>query len=441
MSTLETPPRAVASRWAWFLEVAPVPALRLTRKAGTSREFPKLWGASAASNLGDGIWLVAAPLLAASLTDNPAYVAGATFAQRVPWLVFPLVSGTLADRFDRRRIMILAALFRAVLVGALGGAVVFGWVSIPLLYVMLFLISSGETLFDTSAQAILPDIVSKNVLSRANARLIGTRSVTNQFVGPPLGGWLYAVAAAVPFLSGAAGLAVAATLLSWLHGPFPARHRSGATLAGFRADITDGIRWLWRQRLLRTVSIAMALLNLTLVAQVAIMVLFARDRLGLDAEGYGLLLTAYGVGGVLGGLVADRVLMLTGEAAYLRIAIIVETVVPAALALSANALAVGVILAMFGLHAVVWGAVLTSVRQELTPRRLQGRVAGVQALLESGTAAPGALLGGWLAVRYGLTAPFWLGAITGLLLIPYVWPACSDAELAAARTTIEPSDA
>jgi MFS family permease len=424
-----------------LLEPEAVAAPQLTRQVGTSREFPKLWGAGAASNLGDGIWLVAAPLLAASLTDSAAHVAGATFVQRLPWLLFPLVSGTLADQFDRRRIMIMAALFRAVLVGALGAAVLFGWVSIPVLYAMLFLIAAGETLFDTSAQGILPDIVSKDALSRANARLMGARTVANQFVGPPLGGWLYAVSAAVPFLSGAAGLAIAATLLSWLRGPFPARHHSSATLAGIRTDIAEGIGWLWRQRLLRTVSVAMALLNLTLVAQVAIMVLFARDRLGLDAKGYGLLLTAYGVGGVLGGLVADRVLLVTGETAYLRIAIIVETLVPAALALSANALAAGVILVMFGLHAVVWGAVLTSVRQELTPHRLQGRVAGVQALLEYGTAAPGALLGGWLATRYGLTAPFWLGAITGLLLIPYVWSACSDSELALARAAIEPADA
>ena len=410
------------------------------RQAVPSREFPKLWGASAVSNLGDGIWLVAGPLLAASLTDNPAHVAGATFVQRIPWLIFPLVSGALADRLDRRRVIIIAALFRALLVGALGGTILFGWISIPLLYAMLFLITSGETLFDTSAQGVLPDIVPKDALPRANARLMGARVVTNQFVGPPLGAWLYAVAAALPFLSGAAALMVAATLLAWLRGPFSARHRSGATLSGFRADIAEGIRWLWRQRLLRTVSIAMALLDLTLVAQVAIMVLFARDRLGLDAEGYGLLLAAYGVGGILGGLIADRVLMLTGEATYLRIAIVIECVVPAALALTADALTAGVILAMFGLHAIIWGAVLTSVRQELTPRRLQGRAAGVQALLESGTAAPGALLGGWLAVRYGLTAPFWLGAITGLLLIPYVWPACSDAELAAARAAVEPAD-
>src|SRR5688572_12791360 len=105
---------------------------------GLGPEFRKLWAASAASNLGDGIALVAAPLLAASLTRDPALVAGLALAQRIPWLLFPLLSGALADRLDRRRAMVAVEVGRAALIGSLGLAVLRDLATIPLLYVVFF---------------------------------------------------------------------------------------------------------------------------------------------------------------------------------------------------------------------------------------------------------------------------------------------------------------
>ena len=402
-------------------------------RGGLGAEFRKLWAASAASNLGDGVWLVAAPLLAATLTRDPALVAGLAFAQRLPWLLFPLLSGALADRLDRRRAMVAVAAFRAALVGTLGIAVLFGWASLPILYVIFFLIATGETLFDTSAAAVLPAVVPRERLPKANARLAGTWTVTNQFVGPPLGGLLFATAAGVPFLLGAGGLALAASLLASLRGSFKAARGESHPPGGLRAEIGEGVRWLWRHQLLRTVALAMGLLNLTLVAQVSIMVLFAEDRLRLGPEGYGALLTAYGVGGMLGSLIAERVLAQLGGSRYLRLAIAVEAAVPAAIALSGSPFVVGALLALFGVHAVVWGTLLASLRQELTPARLRGRVASVHALIEHGTAAPGALLGGFLATHFGLVAPFWLGAFVGALLIPLTWSAFSEESVRSAR--------
>ena len=409
-------------------------------RRGLGPEFRKLWAASAVSNLGDGVWLVGAPLLAAALTRDPALVAGIAFAQRLPWLLFPLLSGALADRLDRRRTMVAVATFRAALVGALGLAVLLGLASMPLLYVIFFLIATGETLFDTSAAAVVPAVVPRADLARANARLGGTWTVANQFVGPPLGGFLFSTAASFPFLLGAGGLAAAAGLLTALRGSFKAVRKEGAPRGDLRGEIAEGVRWLWRHRLLRTIALSMALLNLTLVAQVSIMVLFAEERLGLGPEGYGALLTAYGVGGVLGSFVADRVLARLGASTYLRLAIVIEAATPAAIALSGSPLVVGAVLVLFGVHAIVWGALLTSLRQELTPDRLRGRVGSVHALIEYGTAAPGALLGGLLATRFGLTAPFWLGATTGVLLIPFVWSTFSQAAVSAARRGAEQSE-
>ena len=305
---------------------------RLTRPQGGG--FRALWLATASSNLGDGVALVAAPLLAATLTGDPAAIAGLTFAQRLPWLLFPLLGGALADRLDRRRLMVAVACARAALVAILAAALLTERVSLPLLYAVFFLLSSGETLFDTAAATILPALVPQEGLPRANARLSAALTVTNQFVGPPLGGALFAAAVALPFLVGAGGLAAAAALLLTLRGTFRAPADQTTEGTGLRAEVAEGFRWLWRNALLRTLALALATLNLTLVAQNAIMILYARERLGLDARGFGLLLTTYGLGGIAGGLVAGPLNDRFSAGSLLRFALTVEMLVPAALALT-----------------------------------------------------------------------------------------------------------
>jgi MFS family permease len=408
----------------------------LFRLASRSSAFGKLWTASTVSNLGDGVWLVAAPLLAATLTQDPARIAGLAVAQRAPWLLFGLLGGALADRFDRRRTMIAVALVRGLLVATLAVALLLGRTTLVQLYAVFFLIAIGETLFDTAAVAIIPSLVPRDQLARANARMAGVWTVTNQFVGPPLGGALFALAAPAPFLVGAIGLAGSTLIVAAIHGSFaPARDDAAATSrTSLRVEIAEGVRWLWGDRLLRTLAIVLAALNVAVAAQAAIMVLVAEQRLGLSPGGYGLLLTAYGVGGVIGSLSAERILTRIGDAACLRLALLVEAAAPAVIALTHSPWIVGLALAGFGVHATVRGALTTTLQQGLTPDRLRGRVGSVTMLLEYGTAAPGALIGGWLAARYGLTAPFWLGVAVGLAMIPFAWPVFADASLRRART-------
>ncbi|MGI8855331.1 MAG: MFS transporter [Thermomicrobiales bacterium] len=402
-------------------------------RSGLGREFGKLWAASAFSYLGDSVALVAAPLLAATLTRDPARVAGLVFAQRLPWLLFALLSGALVDRLDRRRTMMAVALCRAALIGCLGVAVLLGRATLPLLYAVFFLLSTGDTLFDIAAVTVLPAVVPPESLPRANARLAGVRTITSQFAGPPLSGFLFATALALPFLFGAGGLAAAAVLIVALRGTFRVARADNAGPANLRVEIMQGIGWLWRHRLLRTIALALALLDMTLLAQNAIMVLFVQERLGLGATGYGILLTTYGLGGVLGSLIAHRVITWLGPSRILRIAICIEAGTPAVIALSHTPYLVGAAFAIFGCHAIVWGALLTSLRQELTPAGLRGRVESAFEFIGAIGTAPGALLGGLLASGLGLTAPFWLGAIVGVLLIPLVWSTFSDATIAAAK--------
>ena len=170
------------------------------RTRGLGPDFAKLWTANAVSNLGDGVTLVAGPLLAASLTRDPRLVAGLAVAQRLPWLLFSLVSGALVDRLDRRLLMVRVDAARCVAVGLLGVAVLADAASLPLLYVVFFALGTAETLFDNAAVSILPAVVPRAQLARANGRLLGAQMVANELVAPPLGGLLFAAAAAVPFL-------------------------------------------------------------------------------------------------------------------------------------------------------------------------------------------------------------------------------------------------
>ena len=402
-------------------------------RSGLGPEFRKLWAASAVSNLGDGVALVAAPLLAAALTHDPALVAGLAFAQRLPWLLFALLSGALADRLDRRRAMAAVGACRAALIGALGIAVLLDRTSLPLLYAVFFLLSAGETLFDTASATVLPAVVPRDRLPEANARLSGTLTVANHFVGKPLGGLLFAVAAALPFLLGAGGLAAAAALVLALRGTFKVERVEGTPPAALRAEIAAGVRWLWRHRLLRTLALTLAFLDVTLVAWDSVLVLVARERLGIGEAGYGVFLMTHAGGAVLGSLVAGRIIARLGAGRVLRIGLFVEVATPAAIALSSGPLLAGAALAIFGCHALIWGALLTSLRQELTPNLLRGRVESVYRLLAYGGAAPGPLLGGLLAARFGLAAPFWFAAIATALLIPLVWSTFSEATVAAAR--------
>jgi hypothetical protein len=176
---------------------------------GLGPGFARLWTANAVSNLGDGVTLVAGPLLAASLTRDPRLVAGLAVAQRLPWLLFSLVSGALVDRLDRRLVMVRVDAARAVVVGLLGVAVLADAATLPLLYAIFFALGTAETLFDNAAVSILPAVVPTDQLSRANGRLLGAQMVANELVAPPLGGWLFAAAAAVPFLVDAGSFAAA----------------------------------------------------------------------------------------------------------------------------------------------------------------------------------------------------------------------------------------
>src|SRR6478672_3784687 len=306
--------------------------------------FARLWTAGAVSNLGDGVVLAAMPLLAASLSDSPTVVALVATAGTLPWLLFSLVGGAIADRTDRRRAMSVVDGMRFVAMGALGFALLAGVESIALLVIVSFALGMAETVFDNASQAILPSLVPDDLLETANGRLEGAQIVTNQFVGPPLGAWLFGLAVSAPFFLDAASFALAALLALTLRGSFrPERELQGTTV---RSDIAEGVRWLVRHRVLRTLAIALGVINFVGLAAMTILVLYAENVLHLTKLQYGLLFTVEAAGALLGSLVAARISARLGPGTTLATAIAISAASFLVPVVWANAIAVAASLAL-----------------------------------------------------------------------------------------------
>jgi MFS family permease len=393
-------------------------------------DFAKLWLAQGVSNLGDGVYLTALPLLAATLTRDPFAVSAVIFAEWLPWLLFGLVAGALLDRWDRRRVMWTVDAARLVVVGGLAAAVLVGWASIPLLMLIGFLLGTGQTLVDTGSQALIPALVSRDPgrLERANGRLLGTQVVTQQLAGPPAGGFLFSVASWIPFAVDAVSFGASSALVAAIPGRRAAHSTGEASATGrrtsLRREIAEGLRWLFAHRVLRAMAVLVAGVNIALTGSDAIMVLFAQERLGLGSIGFGLLLTGSAVGGAAGSAVAPRLSRRLGPVRVMTGGFIIAGVAAVGIGLTRNPWVAGGLLTLSGLVVISFNVIMGSLRQQLIPDRLLGRVIGAFRLFSYGSVPLGALFGGAVASRFGLPAPFLVAGVTlpvmALLALPFV---------------------
>jgi MFS family permease len=380
--------------------------------------YRRLWTATALSNLADGVFQVALPLLALRITRSPAEIAGVALAARLPWLVFALQAGALADRLDRRRTMVNVNVCRVALIGTLAVVAAFESERLWVLYLIAFALGVGETLFDTAAQSLLPMVVNRDDLSRANGWLSAAELGVNRFVGPPLGGLLAGVAMALAFAGSAASYLFAAIVLALMSGRFRPR-RDGVPSRRLRSDIAEGLRHLARHRLLRTLAVMVGVMNLSITASLAVLPVYAvaPGPMGLSAFGFGLLLTGGAVGSLIGAFAAPYVERRLGRARTLRIAILAAAAACAAPLLTHPVLvAAGFAFAGFG--EMSWDIITVSLRQRLTPDHLLGRVNAGYRLVGYGTMPIGAALGGVIGETVGLRWVFAIGAVVtlGLLL-------------------------
>ena len=389
------------------------------------RAFRWLWASATVSNLGDGVLVAAGPLLMTTLTREPFVVALAAVVGYLPWVLLGLPAGAIVDRVDRRRLTIVVNVARAIVLGLLAATVATGTVSVPILLGAIFLIGAAETFADNASGALLASAVAKAQLGVANARLSGTRILANELAGPPIGALLFGIGMAVPFaLDGLCSLAGAILIsriaVSSLTAVPPVERRH------IHHEIADGVRWLWHHPPMRALALTMLSFNVTFHAALAVYVLLAQERLGLDDFGYGVLITAGAIGGLVGSAAYPALERRFSLATLMRVGLALETLTHLILAVTTSAAIAAITMLLFGIHEVVWGTTSTTVRQRAVPAAMLGRVTGVYMLAGLGGALVGAVLGGIIAQRFGITAPFWFGFFGSALLLVLIWRTLDD---------------
>jgi MFS family permease len=382
------------------------------------RNFTWSMVASGFANLADGVLWVALPLLAVQLTRSPLLIAGLTIVARVPWLLAP-VAGAMADRLDRRRTMVRVNLVRTVLLGALALAVAFDVANLAMLYAVALLLGLAETLFDTSAQSLLPAVVARDDLTRANSRLFAVELVANTFVGPPLGGLLAAAGMAVALGSPAAAYLVGAGCLALIVGSFRPAGVAPAGSTRFRDEVVEGLRFVWRHRVLGPLAVMLGVSNMAFQAAFSVFVLYAvaPGPMGLSETGFGLLLTALGVGSLLGTWLAVPAERRLGRVRTLVVSVPLFAASLAVPAVTAHPVPVAASFVASGVGIVLWNVVTVSLRQRITPDRLLGRMNASYRLVGWGTMPLGALAGGVLAETLGLRLTFVVAAVATLAVL------------------------
>jgi MFS family permease len=400
--------------------------------------FHRLWAADALSTAGDGFTLVAAPLLMLTLTNNPILISGSMAAQQLPWLLFGLTSGAIVDRFDQPSLLRWTDSARAVLMAALAVAVWTDTASVLVVYVLLFLSGLGDTVVTTAATAYVPTVVERHQLTRANARLLSTRLVGGALLARPVGAWLFTRGEGTPFAVDAVSFAVGVALLVGL--PRSRRTAPVATDPGAPTRrVRQGLHLLWADVVLRTLALCIFVMNVTLAAVLAVLVLVARDRLGLGPAGYGLLLGSLAVGGLIGTAVVNRLLDRFGTALLLKAGLLIEAGTHLSLALTHSRWVAGVTLSVFGIHSAVWSVLTLSLRQHRISDEARGRVSAAYMVLSVGGAALGAVLGGLLVNAFSLTTPMWVAFVVVLGVFAVSLPALRQSSIADDTESLRPS--
>jgi len=378
-----------------------------------SPAYWRLWTASTISNLGDGVFLVALPLLASRLTRSEVAISFIGVAAALPWLLFSLPIGAVVDRIDHRLLMVRADTFRAGIVGALAIAVAADNARMWMLWVAAACLGVAEVFFDNASQAMVPSIVPTEVLEKANGRRFASEIAANSFIGTPLGSVMFVAAMWLPFGFDAASFAIAAALVLTLHAATSARPPVPEVRRTMRTEIGEGLRWLSGNTVLRGLAIAAGLSVLGMQMTAAIFVLFAQDLLHLSDKWYGALIAIGAVGAVGGGLVAERLTKRFGT-----LFIVYATVAVWTLCMFAEGywprLWVSVIATVaMAFGTTVWNTVTVSLRQRIVPSHLFGRVNSTYRWLVWGSISVGSALGGIVAHEFGLRAPFFVGAGLG----------------------------
>ncbi len=358
--------------------------------------FTRLWTAATVSNVGDGLLVAALPLLAVRSTSSPLLIAGLAACRGIPWLVFGLTAGAIVDRVDRRRLMALVDYGRGAVLVAMGFAVMLSDVPIWVLYVVALGLGAGEVLFDSASGAFVPMVVPDGLLERANSRLYLSLTIANELSGPAVGAWLFTAAAAAPFFVDAGSFVFAASMVLTIRGSFRPDVDEDDD-GSMRDRILEGVRYVRNHRVLRSLIVVSSGYNFLALGLEAMAVLYITQTLNGSEAQYGIMLTLAALGGVGGGVVAERVFARFRHGTV----IIAGLLASAAVAMFAAAVETLWAWAIFDVT-LFFGSALASIgaqtlRQRAMPAQLAGRVMSVYLLCIFGAGPLGATAFGVLA--------------------------------------------
>ncbi|MEV0387954.1 MFS transporter [Nonomuraea sp. NPDC050643] len=391
----------------------------LPARLGTG--FRWLLASSWLTNLGDGIAAAAGPLLIATLTRDPLLISLSALVSWAPPLLFSLYAGVLSDRYDRRRIVLVANAVRAVVLAALVALMVTGTVTVATALVALTLRSVAEVFADNATATLTPMMVGKDDLVIANARL-GTGFITlNQLAGPPIGAALFGLGLTWPFAGQLLLVAAGIVLVSRITLPPHGRQAGELTPPNTVRELIAGLSWTIRHAAVRTLALTILIFNFTFGAAWSVLVLYTQEQLGLGALGFGLMTTIGGIGGLIGTGLYGAITRKVSLGALMRIGLIIETLTHLGLALTHSPWVAGGIFLVFGAHAFIWGTTSVTVRQRAVPRDLQGRVGSVNTVCVYAGLVVGSLIGGVLATHFGVAAPFWFAFGGSAVFVVLLW--------------------
>jgi MFS family permease len=406
---------------------------QLAEKTKVTREplgatFNKLWSATLASNVADGLLKTSAPLLAATLTKDPVVIAALAAVVMLPWLFFAIPIGSLVDRVDRRKALWLANSIRFAALATLTVSIVTETINIPILYFVAFIIGAAEVLYDTTAQALIPQILKPAQLERGNSRLSIGATMVGELIGAPLSGILYALAIFLPFLSSTLGIFLAVVLVAIIPGtykPIAALDDNGKPLPkkSLWADMRFGISYLLSNKLLLKLVLLTTSIGFFFSATGSTMVLFMLDVLKVPLALFGFVFLAGAFGSILGSFMAPKVSERFGRMNIMALTIFLSGVLTALSGLSPNVW-VWIVLSVFGgIVMAHWNILLMSTYHQIIPNELFGRIHGTRRTLVWGLMPIGSLLGGVFAL-IDLRAPLIIGgtisAIIALFGIPFI---------------------
>nr|WP_240972395.1 MFS transporter [Nonomuraea sp. FMUSA5-5] len=390
----------------------------LPARLGTG--FRWLLASSWLTNLGDGLAAAAGPLLIATLTRDPLMISLAALVGWAPPLLFSLYAGVLSDRHNRRTIVLVANVARALVLAALVALTATGTLTVATALAALTLRSVAEVFADNATATLTPMMVERDDLSLANARL-GTGFITlNQLAGPPIGAALFGLGMVWPFASQLLLVAAGIVLVSRITLP-PHGRQAGDPKPDTLRELIAGFRWTLRHAAVRTLALTILIFNFTFGAAWSVLVLYTQDQLGLGAIGYGLMATIEGIGGLIGTALYGTITRRLSLGALMRIGLIIETLTHLGLALTHTPWVAGGIFLVFGAHAFIWGTTSVTIRQRAVPRELQGRVGSVNTICVYAGLVVGSLIGGMLATRFGVAAPFWFAFAGSAVFVVVLW--------------------